>query len=48
MFADEQSPFGGVDKSTLLQEVRCFNDQQLNSRKCCTVITKLLYLLSQV
>jgi len=45
--SDEQSPFGGVDKSTLLQEVRCFNDQQLNSRKCCTVITKLLYLLSQ-
>jgi coatomer protein complex subunit gamma len=45
--SEEQSPFGGVDKSTLLQEVRCFNDAQLNSRKCCTVITKLLYLLSQ-
>ena len=26
---------------------RCFHDQQLNERKCCSVITELLYLLSQ-
>lgn len=44
---DEVSPFCGIDKGTVLQEARCFNDAQLDARKCQQVITKLLYLRGQ-
>mmetsp|Transcript_62 Transcript_62/g.100 ORF Transcript_62/g.100 Transcript_62/m.100 type:complete len:901 (-) Transcript_62:1459-4161(-) len=43
----EYSPFYGIDKGAVLQEARCFNDPQIDARKCQQVITKLLYLLSQ-
>eukprot|EP00163_Fabomonas_tropica_P029787 TRINITY_DN6527_c0_g1_i1.p1 TRINITY_DN6527_c0_g1~~TRINITY_DN6527_c0_g1_i1.p1 ORF type:complete len:889 (-),score=290.72 TRINITY_DN6527_c0_g1_i1:395-3061(-) len=41
------SPFHGIEKSAVLQEARIFSDRQLNVRKCCNVMTKLLYLLAQ-
>jgi len=41
---EEISPFWGIDKGTVLQEARCFNEPQLDSRKCQQVITKLLHL----
>jgi len=31
----------------VLQEARCFNDSQLDPRRCQQVITKLLYLVNQ-
>ncbi|KAL6759224.1 adaptin N terminal region-domain-containing protein [Haematococcus lacustris] len=43
----EYSPFYGIDKGAVLQEARCFNDPQIDARRCQQVITKLLYLLSQ-
>ncbi|KAF5841268.1 hypothetical protein DUNSADRAFT_13722 [Dunaliella salina] len=43
----EFSPFYGIDKGAVLQEARCFNDPQIDARKCQQVITKLLYLLGQ-
>lgn len=43
----EFSPFYGIDKGAVLQEARCFNDPQVDPRKCQQVITKLLYLLNQ-
>jgi len=43
----EYSPFWGIEKGAVLQEARCFNDSQLDSRKCQQVITKLLYLCNQ-
>ena len=41
---EEISPFVGIEKGIVLQEARCFNDPQLDVRKCQQVITKLLYL----
>ncbi|OWM83814.1 coatomer subunit gamma-2-like [Punica granatum] len=43
----EYSPFLGIEKWAALQEARVFNDPQLDPRRCCQVITKLLYLLNQ-
>lgn len=43
----EFSPFYGIDKGAVLQEARCFNDPQIDPRRCQQVITKLLYLLNQ-
>ena len=41
------SPFAGLQKSTVLQECRCFNDREINPRKCIGILTKILWLLSQ-
>ncbi|WVZ19916.1 hypothetical protein V8G54_007238 [Vigna mungo] len=43
----EYSPFMGIEKGSVLQEARVFNDPQLDARRCSQVITKLLYLLNQ-
>ncbi|XP_024367632.1 coatomer subunit gamma-2 [Physcomitrium patens] len=43
----EYSPFYGIEKSAVLQEARCFNDRELDARRCAQVITKLLYLINQ-
>jgi hypothetical protein len=43
----EFSPFWGIEKGAVLQEARCFNESQLDPRRCQQVITKLLYLLNQ-
>ena len=40
-------PFQGLQKSAVLQDCRCFNDRELNPRRCCTIITKILWLISQ-
>lgn len=37
----------GVDKGSVLQEKRIFNESPINPRKCCHLITKILYLLGQ-
>jgi hypothetical protein len=41
------APFQGLDKGTVLQEKRLFNESPLNPRKCCHLLTKVLYLLGQ-
>ena len=28
------SPFWGIEKGAVLQEARCFNDSQLDARRC--------------
>eukprot|EP01087_Luapelamoeba_hula_P006403 TRINITY_DN1648_c1_g2_i1.p1 TRINITY_DN1648_c1_g2~~TRINITY_DN1648_c1_g2_i1.p1 ORF type:complete len:876 (+),score=106.12 TRINITY_DN1648_c1_g2_i1:212-2839(+) len=40
-------PFQGLEKGTVLQEKRLFNESPLNPRKCCMLLTKVLYLLVQ-
>ena len=32
--ADEVSPFLGLEKAAVLQDARCFNDSQLDARRC--------------
>ncbi|KAI1727601.1 coatomer gamma subunit appendage platform subdomain-containing protein [Ditylenchus destructor] len=43
--AAASNPFAGLDKSTVVQETRIFNDTPVNARKCAPVLCKLLYLL---
>ena len=43
-----ESPFTHLEKATVLQECRVFHDAAVvtgNPRKCCLLITKLLFLL---
>ena len=42
------NPFLRLEKSAVLQETRTFNDNVINSRKCATVLTKVLCILNQV
>ncbi|XP_046580673.1 coatomer subunit gamma-2-like [Haliotis rubra] len=41
------NPFGNLEKSTVLQEARMFNETPINPRKCGHILTKLLYLINQ-
>jgi len=36
-----------VDKTTVVQECRIFNDRELDTVKCCELLTKILYLVQQ-
>ena len=44
---EDLSPFYQLQKSQVLHEAKAFNDTPLDSRKCCSVLTELLCLLSQ-
>eukprot|EP00613_Pedinella_sp_CCMP2098_P069013 CAMPEP_0171904352 /NCGR_PEP_ID=MMETSP0993-20121228/4009_1 /TAXON_ID=483369 /ORGANISM="non described non described, Strain CCMP2098" /LENGTH=648 /DNA_ID=CAMNT_0012535189 /DNA_START=108 /DNA_END=2050 /DNA_ORIENTATION=- len=53
-FKDEDevapSPFQDLEKATVLQECRCFSNQEVvtnNPRLCATLITKLLHIVTQ-
>ncbi|XP_059481217.1 coatomer subunit gamma isoform X2 [Neocloeon triangulifer] len=39
--------FQNLEKTTVLQEARTFNDTPVNPRKCTHILTKILYLLNQ-
>nr|CAD7596228.1 unnamed protein product [Timema genevievae] len=41
------NPFQNIEKTTVLQESRTFNDTPVNPRKCTHILTKILYLLNQ-
>ncbi|XP_065217369.1 coatomer subunit gamma [Planococcus citri] len=41
------NPFQNLDKTTVLQEARTFNDTPVNPRKCTHILTKILFLLNQ-
>ncbi|KAK3920493.1 Coatomer subunit gamma-2 [Frankliniella fusca] len=41
------NPFENIDKTSVLQEARAFNDTSVNPRKCTHILTKVLYLLNQ-
>lgn len=46
-YSDEYIPFQGLDKGLVLQEKILFNETPLNPKKCCHLLTKLLYLITQ-
>ena len=48
VFLGGGNPFQNIEKTTVLQEARVFNDTTINNRKCTHILTKLLYLLNQV
>lgn len=41
------NPFQNLEKTSVLQEARTFNDTSVNPRKCAHILTKILYLLNQ-
>nr|XP_033343101.1 coatomer subunit gamma-like isoform X2 [Megalopta genalis] len=41
------NPFQNLEKTTVLQEARTFNNTPVNPIKCAHILTKLLYLLNQ-
>lgn len=41
------NPFGSLDKTSVLQEARTFNETPINPRKCSHILTKILYLINQ-
>ncbi|XP_023246783.1 coatomer subunit gamma isoform X2 [Copidosoma floridanum] len=44
---EDGNPFLNLEKTTVLQEARTFNDTPVNPRKCAHILTKILYLLNQ-
>lgn len=42
------NPFQSIDKTSVLQETRMFNETPVNARKCTHILTKILYLINQV
>ncbi|XP_021357768.1 coatomer subunit gamma-2-like [Mizuhopecten yessoensis] len=41
------NPFHNIEKSSVLQEARTFNESPINPRKCAHILTKVLYLINQ-
>lgn len=41
------NPFLNIDKTSVLQETRTFNETPVNARKCTHILTKILYLINQ-
>lgn len=48
---DEESgssnPFSRLEKASVLQETRVFNETPINPKKCCHILTKILYMINQ-
>lgn len=42
------NPFQTLEKTSVLQEARTFNETPVNAKKCIHILTKILYLLNQV
>ncbi|KAH7640912.1 coat protein (coatomer) gamma [Dermatophagoides farinae] len=40
------NPFARLDKTSVLQEARVFNETPVNPRKCSLILTKILYLIN--
>ncbi|XP_061510592.1 coatomer subunit gamma isoform X1 [Anopheles gambiae] len=41
------NPWQNLEKTSVLQETRMFNETPVNARKCTHILTKILYLLNQ-
>ncbi|XP_022099738.1 coatomer subunit gamma-2-like [Acanthaster planci] len=41
------NPFQNMEKSAVLQEARVFNETPIKPRKCCHILTKIMYILNQ-
>ncbi|RNA28357.1 Coatomer subunit gamma-2 [Brachionus plicatilis] len=41
------NPFRHLEKAAVLQETRTFNETPINAKKCCLILTKILYMINQ-
>lgn len=46
-FPGNQHIYHSLDKSTVLQEARVFNESPIKPQKCCSTLAKVLYLIYQ-
>ncbi|CAF2902989.1 unnamed protein product, partial [Rotaria sp. Silwood2] len=49
---DEESgtsgnPYKNIEKASVLQEARTFNETPVNARKCIQILTKIIYMINQ-
>ena len=44
----DHNPFVHLEKTTVLQEARVFNEMPISARKCIIILTKILCLVHQV
>ncbi|XP_014241721.1 coatomer subunit gamma-2 [Cimex lectularius] len=44
---DGANPFQSMDKTSVLQDARTFNETPVNPKKCTPILTRILYLLNQ-
>jgi len=42
------NPYQNLEKTSVLQEARTFNDTPVNPRKCTHILSKILYIINQV
>ncbi|CAF0898652.1 unnamed protein product [Didymodactylos carnosus] len=45
--ATSGNPYKNLEKASVLQEARTFNDSPVNPRKCTQILTKILYMINQ-
>lgn len=48
MFTGNANLFLALEKTSVLQETRAFNETPVNARRCTHILTKILYLINQV
>ena len=41
------NPFSNIEKTTVLQEARVFNETPVNPRKCGQILAKILYMINK-
>ena len=41
-------PYANLEKTSVLQEARTFNETPVNPRKCTHILSKILFLINQV
>ncbi|XP_076814835.1 coatomer subunit gamma-2-like isoform X1 [Clavelina lepadiformis] len=41
------NPFSYIERTAVLQEARIFQQTPINPRKCCEILTKIIYLINQ-
>lgn len=42
------NPYQNLEKTSVLQEARTFNDTPVNPKKCTHILSKILYMINQV
>lgn len=47
ILTDDGDAYSTLSKPTVLLEARCFNDKQINERKCRQLLARLVYLINQ-
>lgn len=45
--AGSGNPYQNLEKASVLQEARTFNETPVNAKKCTAILTKILYLINQ-